>query len=70
MRFMFPKNIQQDQYRVTGGILMLIDIHAHAAGDYSKVDSIKNMAAKYDLEKIVLCTSPKNIQKLKEPDGL
>lgn len=46
---------------------MLIDIHAHAAGDYSKVDSIKNMAAKYDLEKIVLCTSPKNIQKLKEP---
>lgn len=46
---------------------MLIDIHAHAAGDYSKVDSIKNMAAKYDLEKIVLCTSPKNIQNLKAP---
>ncbi len=46
---------------------MLIDIHAHAAGVYSKVDSIKKMAVKYDLEKIVLCTSPKNIQNLKEP---
>jgi predicted TIM-barrel fold metal-dependent hydrolase len=49
---------------------MLIDIHAHAAGDYSKVDSIKNMAAKYDLEKIVLCTSPKNIQNLQEPPSM
>jgi predicted TIM-barrel fold metal-dependent hydrolase len=46
---------------------MLIDIHAHAAGDYSEVDSIQSMASKYDLEKIVLCTSPKNIQNLKEP---
>ncbi len=41
---------------------MIIDIHAHAAGDYSTVASIQNMAAKYDLEKIVLCTGPKNIQ--------
>ncbi len=49
---------------------MLIDIHAHAAGDYSKVDSIINMAAKYNLEKIVLCTSPKNIQNLQEPPSM
>lgn len=49
---------------------MLIDIHAHAAGNYSTVDSIKNMAAKYKLEKIVLCTSPKNIQNLQEPPSM
>jgi ssDNA-specific exonuclease RecJ len=49
---------------------MLIDIHAHAAGDYSTVDSIKNMATKYKLEKIVLCTSPKNIQNLAEPPSM
>ncbi|MNB80873.1 Amidohydrolase [compost metagenome] len=49
---------------------MITDIHAHAAGDYSTVDSIKNMAAKYDLEKIVLCTSPKNIQNLQTPPSM
>ncbi len=46
---------------------MLIDIHAHAAGNYSTIDSIKNMAKKYDIEKIVLCTSPKNIQNQEPP---
>lgn len=49
---------------------MLIDIHAHAAGDYSTADSIKNMAQKYNIEKIVLCTSPKNIQNLQEPPNM
>ncbi|MNI94390.1 hypothetical protein D3C73_1524880 [compost metagenome] len=49
---------------------MITDIHAHAVGDYSTVDSIKNMAAKYDLEKIVLCTSPKNIQNLQTPPSM
>jgi predicted TIM-barrel fold metal-dependent hydrolase len=49
---------------------MLIDIHAHAAGSYGTVDSIKNMVAKYGLEKIVLCTSPKNMQNLKEPPSM
>ncbi|TCL56304.1 putative TIM-barrel fold metal-dependent hydrolase [Kineothrix alysoides] len=49
---------------------MLIDIHAHAAGDYSTADSIKNMAEKYDIEKIVLCTSPKNIQNLQKPPSM
>jgi Predicted metal-dependent hydrolase of the TIM-barrel fold len=46
---------------------MFIDIHAHAAGVYSSVDSIKKMAAQYNIEKIVLCPSPKNIQNLREP---
>lgn len=49
---------------------MLIDIHAHAAGNYSTVDSIKNMAAKYGIEKIGLCTSPKNNQNLQEPPSM
>jgi predicted TIM-barrel fold metal-dependent hydrolase len=49
---------------------MIIDIHAHAAGDYGSADSIKNMAAKYDLEKIVLCTSPRNIHNLQKPPNL
>lgn len=49
---------------------MIIDIHAHAAGDYSTVDSIKNMSAKYDIEKIGLCTSPKNIQNLQVPPSM
>lgn len=46
---------------------MIIDIHAHSAGDYGSADSIKNMAAKYDIEKIVLCPSPKNIHNLQKP---
>jgi Predicted metal-dependent hydrolase of the TIM-barrel fold len=46
---------------------MMIDIHAHAAGDYGSVDSIKSTAAKYGIEKIVLCTSPKNNPDLQAP---
>ena len=49
---------------------MIIDIHAHAAGDYSSVNSIKDMAARYNIEKVVLCTSPKNIQNLQGPPGM
>ncbi len=49
---------------------MLIDIHAHAAGDYGTVASLKRMALTYNIEKIVLCTSPKNMKMLKEPPGL
>lgn len=49
---------------------MIIDIHAHAAGNYGSVDSIKNTAAKYDIGKIVLCTSPKNNQNLQEPPSM
>jgi predicted TIM-barrel fold metal-dependent hydrolase len=49
---------------------MIIDIHAHAAGEYSTVDSLKQMAAKYGIEKIGLCTSPKNIQTLQTPPAM
>jgi predicted TIM-barrel fold metal-dependent hydrolase len=49
---------------------MIIDAHAHAAGEYSTVESIQAMAKKYDLEKIVLCTSPKNNLDLKEPPNV
>ncbi len=49
---------------------MIIDIHAHAAGDYSTAASIRNMAAKYDIEKVILCTSPKNIQNLQKPPSM
>ncbi len=49
---------------------MIIDFHAHAAGDYSTVDSLKMMAAKYGIEKIGLCTSPKNIQTLQTPPDM
>ena len=49
---------------------MMIDIHAHAADNYGSVASIKNMAAKYGLEKIVLCTSPKNNHDLGEPPSM
>lgn len=46
---------------------MIIDIHAHDAGNYGSVESIKNTAAKYDIGKIVLCTSPKNNRNVQPP---
>lgn len=49
---------------------MIIDIHAHAAGYYGSVDSIKNITAKYDIEKIALCTSPKNNRNLSKPPSM
>ncbi|MDP4152222.1 MAG: amidohydrolase family protein [Bacillota bacterium] len=49
---------------------MIIDIHAHAAGNYGSAESIKNTAANYNLEKVVLCTSPKNIHDLPKPPSL
>lgn len=55
---------------------MIIDAHAHAAREYSTVESIQKMVEKYDLEKIILCTSPKNNTdldvnppKIKKKDG-
>ncbi len=53
-----------------GGIYMIIDAHAHAAGTYSKAESIMNMVQKYEIEKIILCTSPKNILDLPAPPNL
>ena len=49
---------------------MIIDAHAHAAGDYSTVESIMNMVEKYEIEKIILCTSLKNIHDLQGPPNL
>jgi predicted TIM-barrel fold metal-dependent hydrolase len=49
---------------------MIIDIHAHAAGNYGSVDSIKSTAARYGFEKIALCTTPRNIHDLKEPPNM
>jgi len=49
---------------------MIIDAHAHAAREYSTVESIEDMAKKYEIEKIVLCTSPKNNLDLKDPPNI
>lgn len=46
---------------------MIIDIHAHAGGNYGSVDSIKDMSAKYGIEKMVLCTGPKNNRNIQPP---
>lgn len=49
---------------------MIIDAHAHAAGEYSTAESIMNMAQKYEIEKIILCTSPKNNINLQPPPNI
>jgi predicted TIM-barrel fold metal-dependent hydrolase len=49
---------------------MIIDGHAHAARDYSTVESIARMVKEYKLDKIVLCTSPKNNLDLKDPPNI
>lgn len=49
---------------------VIIDAHAHAAGDYSTAESIINMVQEYEIEKIILCTSPKNITDLQAPPNL
>jgi hypothetical protein len=46
---------------------MIIDAHAHAAGKYSTPESLLEMSKKYNIEKILLCTSPKNNIDLKKP---
>jgi predicted TIM-barrel fold metal-dependent hydrolase len=46
---------------------MIIDAHAHAAREYSTRELIQEIAKKYAIEKIVLCTSPKNNLDLKGP---
>jgi predicted TIM-barrel fold metal-dependent hydrolase len=49
---------------------MIIDGHAHAAREYATAYSIKVMADKYGIDKIVLCTSPKNNLNLKDPPNI
>lgn len=49
---------------------MIIDAHAHAAGEYSTPESILRMSKKYGIDKILLCTSPKNNCDLKQPPNI
>jgi predicted TIM-barrel fold metal-dependent hydrolase len=49
---------------------MIIDAHAHAAGDYATAQSIITTAKKYAIDKVVLCTSPKNNLDLKAPPNI
>lgn len=46
---------------------MIIDAHAHAARNYATAESILSMSKKYGIDKILLCTSPKNNLDLKDP---
>jgi uncharacterized protein len=48
----------------------MIDLHGHAAGLYGSPESLSQLAITYDLEKIVLCPSPRNLQDLREPPKL
>jgi len=49
---------------------MIIDAHAHAAGRYAAGDSILETAKKFEIDKILLCTSPKNNRDLKAPPNV
>ena len=49
---------------------MIIDAHAHAAGEYATAESIIATSKKYGLDKVVLCTSPKNNRDLKAPPNV
>jgi predicted TIM-barrel fold metal-dependent hydrolase len=49
---------------------MIIDGHAHAAGNYATADAIIAASKKYEIEKVVLCTSPKNNLDLKAPPNV
>ena len=49
---------------------MIIDAHAHAAREYSTAESITTMSKKYEIDKILLCTSPKNNLDLKDPPNI
>jgi predicted TIM-barrel fold metal-dependent hydrolase len=49
---------------------VIIDGHAHAARQYSMVESIQEMARTHGLAKIVLCTSMKNDLNLRDPPSV
>jgi predicted TIM-barrel fold metal-dependent hydrolase len=53
-----------------GDTFMIIDAHAHAAREYSTAESITDMSKRYQIDKILLCTSPKNNLDLKDPPNL
>ena len=49
---------------------MIIDGHAHAAGDYVTAKSIIAASKQYEFNKVVLCPSPKNNLNLKAPPNV
>jgi predicted TIM-barrel fold metal-dependent hydrolase len=49
---------------------MIIDAHAHAAGDYATAEAIIATSKKFEIDKVVLCTSPKNNLDLKAPPNV
>jgi len=49
---------------------VFIDAHAHAAGPLCTAESIRETAVKFHLERICLCTGPKNNVQLGRPPSL
>ncbi|HMD90934.1 MAG TPA: amidohydrolase family protein [Anaerolineaceae bacterium] len=49
---------------------MIIDAHAHVAREYSTPESIIEISKRFDIDKIVLCTSPKNNLDLNDPPNI
>jgi predicted TIM-barrel fold metal-dependent hydrolase len=56
--------------RVERRCRVIIDAHAHAAGDYATVEAISDTSKRYEIDKVVLCTSPKNNPDLKTPPNI
>jgi predicted TIM-barrel fold metal-dependent hydrolase len=53
-----------------GVVDLLIDAHAHAAGEYSTAESIGITAKELGIEKVVLCTAPKNNLQIGRPPNI
>jgi predicted TIM-barrel fold metal-dependent hydrolase len=49
---------------------MIIDGHAHAAGKYANAESVLDTAKKYQIERVLLVTAPKNNRDLKAPPNI
>jgi predicted TIM-barrel fold metal-dependent hydrolase len=49
---------------------MIVDAHAHAAQKYANATSIIATIKENNIDKVVLCPSPKNNQQLKEPPNI
>ena len=49
---------------------MIIDAHAHAAQKYANKSSIISTLREYNIDKVILCPSPKNNQQLREPPNM
>lgn len=49
---------------------MIIDGHAHAAGEYATPEAARLTMTTHGIAKVVLCPSPKNRQDLSKPPNL